>query len=169
MQNNKRIGNMDTNNPLLYKLGNDVIGRLNLGGGGAGATGRGTANELAQSQNNLNLPKADGISNTFRSTMGVDKSMDNFKSGFSSKFAGSGLNFGSLSSVSGQASAGGGAVSQPAVGGGLSLGLGALQGNSQLGKGGAQSTTGNPLDSLVRKSNLLSTPSSKGNQMDDEQ
>lgn len=101
MQNTKRIGNMETNNPLLYKLGNDVIGRLNLGGG-AGATGRGTANELTQSQSNLNLPKADGMGSTFRSNMGVDKSMDNFKSGFASKFAGSGLNFGSLSSVSNQ-------------------------------------------------------------------
>ena len=80
MQNTKRIGNMETNNPLLYKLGNDVIGRLNLGGG-AGATGRGTANELTQSQSNLNLPKADGMGSTFRSNMGVDKSMDNFKSG----------------------------------------------------------------------------------------
>lgn len=102
MQNNKRIGNMDTNNPLLYKLGNDVIGRLNLGGAGAGASGRTSTNELTQSQHNLNLPKADGISSTFRSNMGVDKSMDNFKSGFASKFAGSGLNFGSLSSVSNQ-------------------------------------------------------------------
>ena len=40
MQNNKRIGQMDTNNPLLYKLGNGVLDRLNLGGGGAGVTGR---------------------------------------------------------------------------------------------------------------------------------
>ena len=52
MQNNKRIGNMETNNPLLYKLGEGMAGRLNLGGaGGPAQTGRGTANELAQSQN----------------------------------------------------------------------------------------------------------------------
>lgn len=41
---------METNNPMLYKLGEGMAGRLNLGGaGGAGQTGRGTANELTQS------------------------------------------------------------------------------------------------------------------------
>ena len=51
MQNNKRIGNMETNNPVLFKMGEGMAGKFNLGLGGAGQTGRGTANELSQSQN----------------------------------------------------------------------------------------------------------------------
>lgn len=81
---------------MLYKLGEGMAGRLNLGGaGGVAQTGRGPANELTQSVNMVG-----GIGSTFRSNLGVDKSMDNFKSGFASKFGGSGLNFGSLSTVS---------------------------------------------------------------------
>jgi len=87
MQNNKRIGNMETNNPMMFKLGEGMASKFNLGG--AGQTGRGTA-DLTQSQGQLG-----GIGNTFRSTLGVDKSMDNFKGAFASKFAGGGLNFSS--------------------------------------------------------------------------
>lgn len=109
MRDTKRIGNMETNNAMMFKLGEGMAGKFNLGG--AGQTGRGTTdgNTLTQSQNQLG-----GISSTFRSNLGgVDKSMDNFKtefkSGFQSKFGG-GLGLGSLSSVSGNQPAAGGAV-----------------------------------------------------------
>ena len=36
MQNNKRIGNMETNNPVLFKMGEGMAGKFNLGLGGAG-------------------------------------------------------------------------------------------------------------------------------------
>lgn len=95
----------------------------------------------------MNLGKGEGtgaLGASFRENMGTDKSMDTgFKSGFQSKYAGgtglgSGLNFGSLSSISNQQPGAGvglggtGAVpSQGAIGSSnLKLGLGALQGNS---------------------------------------
>lgn len=37
---------MDTDNPMLYKLGQGITGRLGLGGANAGQTGRAT-NDLA--------------------------------------------------------------------------------------------------------------------------
>jgi hypothetical protein len=87
MTNKERVGGLQTNNPLMYKVGENVLGRLNLGGAGSGLGNRiGGAGELGQSQSNLNLPKA-GDMGTFRSGLGgVDKSIDNFKSGFSSRF-----------------------------------------------------------------------------------
>lgn len=40
MQNKERIGGVATNNPMLYKMGEGVLGRLNLGGAGAGLGNR---------------------------------------------------------------------------------------------------------------------------------
>jgi hypothetical protein len=80
MQNKERVGGIATNNPLMYKVGEGMLGRLNLGGAGGGLN-RQPGNEVSMSQNNLNLPK--GEMGTFRSNLGVDKSMDNFKVGFS--------------------------------------------------------------------------------------
>jgi hypothetical protein len=37
MQNNKRIGNMETNNAMQFKLGEAMAGKFNLGGGLGGA------------------------------------------------------------------------------------------------------------------------------------
>ena len=66
----------------MFKVGEGVLGRLNLGGAGAGLN-RQSAADLSQSQNNLNLGNKEGGIGTFRSNMGgVDKSMDNFKMGF---------------------------------------------------------------------------------------
>ncbi len=51
-------GNIVINNPPMYKAGNDVLGRLNLGGAGQGLNNRsGVGNELLQSTNNMNLNK----------------------------------------------------------------------------------------------------------------
>jgi len=37
MQNNKRIGGMETNNAMMFKLGENIAGKFNLGSlGGAG-------------------------------------------------------------------------------------------------------------------------------------
>lgn len=68
----------------MYKMGEGMLGRLNLGGAGAGLTNRGSTNEVSMSVNNLNIPKNDMAG--YRNTVGVDKSMDNFKLGFASKF-----------------------------------------------------------------------------------
>lgn len=168
MQQSRKVGNMETNNPMQFKLGEAMASKFNLGG--AGQTGRGTAGELTQSQGQLG-----GIGSTFRSNLGVDKSMDGFKGAFASKYAGSGLNFGSLSNVSSQqptgasasgvASGTGGAVQQPAIGT-LSLGLKGLQGGTA--SKGPQSVAGDG-QPQNRMSNLMSTPSSKGaNHVDDE-
>ena len=76
------MGGVATNNPYLHKVGTDVLNRLNLGGGARPA---GQNNELATSQNNLNLGSKDAgaIGGTFRSNLGgVDKSMENLKLGF---------------------------------------------------------------------------------------
>jgi hypothetical protein len=40
MQNKERIGGVATTNPMLYKMGEGVLGRLNLGGAGAGLGNR---------------------------------------------------------------------------------------------------------------------------------
>jgi hypothetical protein len=80
MSNKERVGGITTNNPLMYKVGEGMLGRLNLGGAGAGLN-RTPGNEVSSSTNNLNLPK--GEMGTYRSNLGVDKSMDNFKLGFS--------------------------------------------------------------------------------------
>mmetsp|Transcript_9207 Transcript_9207/g.13959 ORF Transcript_9207/g.13959 Transcript_9207/m.13959 type:complete len:234 (+) Transcript_9207:4295-4996(+) len=71
-------------NPLLHKMGEGVLNRLNLGGAGAGLNRQG--GDLSQSQNlNLGGNKEGGIG-TYRSNLGVDKSMDNFKMGFGQQF-----------------------------------------------------------------------------------
>merc|ERR1711862_923130 len=73
------MGKMETDNKMLYGVGSSVLNRLNLGGAGQG------------------LSKPDGgaggvtTSQTFghgtnRSSYGTDKSMDNLKFGFQSKF-----------------------------------------------------------------------------------
>jgi hypothetical protein len=81
-QNKERVGGVTTNNPLLYKVGEGMLGRLNLGGAGGGLNRQSGANDLNMSTNNLNLG-GKGDMSTFRSNLGVDKSMDNFKVGFS--------------------------------------------------------------------------------------
>ena len=74
------MGGITNNNPLLYKVGEGIFNRLNLGGAGTGLN-RQTGNDLSISQN---IPK--GEMGTYRSNMGVDKSMENFKLGFSQQF-----------------------------------------------------------------------------------
>ena len=159
MTNKERVGGLNTNNPMMYKVGENVLGRLNLGGAGQGLNRMGGANDLAQSQSNLNLPK--GEISTFRSALGgVDKSIDNFKSGFSSRF-GTNLGLekgglGSLSAIGGNSNQGAtfGAVQQAAIPSGNLLGSGSANTN---------------LDNSMRQSNILSTPSSKGGPRDDDE
>jgi len=142
------MGNMQTDNKMLYGVGSSVLNRLNLGGAGAGLSKPG-ANEMQTSQ-------TFGQGTNRSSYGGTDKSMENIKFGFQSKFGGQlGLpqnkgNFGNLSSVSGQGSTQNtaGAVAQPSP---------------------ALASNRNQLDNSLRQSNLLDTPSSKGgNTLDDE-
>lgn len=136
---------MISNNPALLKVGEGVLGRLNLGGAGAGLGNRPADGGVSSSQINFSLSKGEGGIGTYRSSLGVDKSMDNFKLGFGSKF---GSQLGGGLSTGGAVTAGG-AVAQPqstVFGSNMKLGLG--------NKG--------DFDSSVRQSNLLSTPSSKG-------
>jgi len=143
MQNKGQVGGMSTNNPALLKVGEGVLGRLNLGGAGAGLGGNRPADGgLSASQSNFSISKGEGGIGTYRSNLGVDKSVDNFKLGFGNKF-GSQLGQG----LGGQ---GGGAVGS--VGG-------AVGSNMKLGLGGNKPSEA---DTSIRKSNLLSTPSSKG-------
>lgn len=79
---------METNNPMLMKMGEGVLGRLNLGGAGAGLGNR-PGGDLSSSQNNFDLSKGAGGIGTYRSSIGVDKSMDgSFKTGFGQRFGG---------------------------------------------------------------------------------
>ena len=153
---------MQTNNPVLMKMGEGVLGRLNLGGAGAGLNRPAGGNDLSSSQNNFDLSKGTGGIGTYRSNLGVDKSMDNFKLGFANKFggqlgAGSGLGLGSQSQVGfgGAVQGGAAAAIQP---------QNASTNNLQLGLGGLNVPSGveTNLDNSMRKSNILSTPSSKG-------
>lgn len=48
MANKGKVGNMETNNPMLMKMGEGVLGRLNLGGAGAGLGNR-PAGDLSSS------------------------------------------------------------------------------------------------------------------------
>lgn len=84
MQNKERVGNMQTNNAMMYKVGEGMLSRLNLGGAGGGLN-RPAGGEVSMSTNNLNLGSKIGAGEmgTYRSNLGVDKSMDNFKIGFS--------------------------------------------------------------------------------------
>lgn len=143
----KVAGGGGAGNAMAYNIGKDVIGRLNMGGAGQGlSTGRGPANELAQSTNNLKLGGLglkDGGIGGHKAQVSVDKSMDNLKLGFGSRF-GEQLGLGSkpignLSSVSQRdhTQTQGGAVAKPIPGG-----LSQRDGGS------------------VRTSNLLSTPTS---------
>ena len=116
---------MSSNNPALLKVGEGVLGRLNLGGAGAGLNNRPADGGLSASQSNFSLSKGEGGIGTYRSNLGVDKSMDNFKLGFGNKF-GSTLGVGGLG-MQGGAVTGGGAVAQPqssVFGAGLGLKLG---------------------------------------------
>jgi chromosome segregation ATPase len=48
MQNKERVGGIATNNPLMYKVGEGMLGRLNLGGAGGGLN-RQPGNEVSMS------------------------------------------------------------------------------------------------------------------------
>ena len=97
-----------------------------------------------------NIPK--GELGTYRSNFGVDKSMDNFKMGFSQQF-GAQLNMQSSKlGLDNQRQNTFGAVIQPKVDS-----LSNAMDKDNL----------NPLDSSMRQSNILSTPSSKGGLNDD--
>ena len=74
-----QMGKMETDNKLLYGVGSSVLNRLNLGGAGQGLQ-KPEGGNVAQSQN--------FGSGTNRSNYGTDKSMDNIKFGFQSKFGG---------------------------------------------------------------------------------
>lgn len=140
-----------------------MLGRLNLGGAGGGLNRPSQGgNEVSMSTNNLNLG-GKGEMGTFRQNLGVDKSMENFKVGFSQ-------NFGSQLGL-GQSKLGGnqdgissrgvgqsfGAVIQPKIGG-----------DSQVQSLGQAMGNNNVLENSMRQSNVLSTPSSKGGPRDEE-
>ena len=72
-----RVGAPGNQNPMMYKVGEGMLGRLNLGGA-SGAQTRQFGNDVSASQN---LPK--GELGSYRSNLGVDKSLENFKLGFS--------------------------------------------------------------------------------------
>lgn len=75
----------------MSKFGEGMMGKFKLGGTSAIGGAKGPANELTASQQNLNFggAKAGGEMSTYRSNLGgVDKSMDNFKMGFTSQFGG---------------------------------------------------------------------------------
>jgi len=105
-----QVGGLTTNNAMLYNVGKETLGRLNLGGAGPGLNRQGDGgnaggNPLMQSTNNLNLGGAkEGGFGTFRSNLGgVDKSMDNLQLGFQSKLGGltaGSSKLGAMSSVS---------------------------------------------------------------------
>lgn len=147
-----QVGGVNTNNAMLYNVGKDVLGRLNLGGAGPGLNRAGEGgvggNPLMQSTNNLNLggAKENGLG-TFRSNLGggVDKSMDNLQLGFQSKLGGltTGSKLGAMSSISQR--------QEPAIAGGA---VGAVAPGGLSGRDG--------LNSSMRKSNIMNTPSSKG-------
>ena len=143
MQNKERIGGLNTNNRMMYQMGEGMLGKFNLGGAGAGLK---AGNDVSASQM-LNVPKNDMSS--YRSNLGVDKSVDNFKTAFGQKF-GAPLGQSQLAGLDNLSSrGGGGAVAQP--------------------KQDAQSVTGNPLETSARHSNILSTPSSKGGRGDEDE
>jgi len=146
MANKGNVGGMSSNNPALLKVGEGVLGRLNLGGAGAGLANRPADGGLSASQSNFSISKGDGGIGTYRSNLGVDKSMDNFKLGFGNKFG---------SALGGGLGGGGGGAVGGAVG----------TSNMKLGLGGAKP---GDADTSIRKSNLLSTPSSKGGKFDND-
>lgn len=145
---------------MLYNVGKDVLGRLNLGGAGPGLNRQGEGsvtggNPLMQSTNNLNLGGAkEGGLGTYRSNLGgVDKSMDNLNLGFQSKLGGltaGSSKLGTMSSISSQRQ-------EPAIGGAV---VGAVAPGGLSGRDG--------LNTSMRKSNIMNTPSSKGGFADDD-
>lgn len=70
------MGKMETDNKMLYGVGSSVLNRLNLGGAGQG---------LSKPDGNVTSSQTFGHG-TNRSSYGTDKSMDNLKLGFQSKF-----------------------------------------------------------------------------------
>lgn len=72
------MGKMETDNKMLYGVGSSVLNRLNLGGAGQGLSKPDGQGGVASSQNFGH--------GTNRSAFGTDKSMDNLKLGFQSKF-----------------------------------------------------------------------------------
>lgn len=143
------MGKMETDNKMLYGVGSSVLNRLNLGGAGQG---------LSKPDGGANVASSQTFGHgTQRSQYGTDKSMDNLKLGFQSKFGanlGMGQNKGGPmshlsvpTSTNSSIGAAAGAVAQPSP---------ALNSNR------------NQLDNSMRQSNLLDTPSSKGGNMDDE-
>lgn len=167
MANKERMGNINSNNPMLMKMGEGVLGRLNLGGAGAGLN-RPAGNDLSSSQSNFDLSKGTGGIGTYRSNLGVDKSVDNFKLGFSNKFGGQ---LGSTSGLGLGGSASSGAFGgAPATQGAASAVIQPQNSasNLKLGLGGVgPASVDTNLDNSMRKSNVLSTPSSKGKFDDD--
>mmetsp|Transcript_11151 Transcript_11151/g.18720 ORF Transcript_11151/g.18720 Transcript_11151/m.18720 type:complete len:244 (-) Transcript_11151:137-868(-) len=131
--NKERAGG---NNQMLYKMGEGVLGRLNLGAGGNLSRPGGGIAELSHSQGNFNLGagKEGGIG-TYRSNLGgVDKSMDNFKLGFGQQY---GAQLGTSKFGSGLTGGGqGGAVTlpQPSQSANFTLGMGNLS-QTKLGAG----------------------------------
>jgi hypothetical protein len=131
---------------VAHKVGEGLLTRFNLGGGGIRGPG-----ELSQSQSNPNFGKKDSIPSFRVGLGGVDKSTD-FKLGASQKFnsqfsSGLSANFG-LSQ--------GGAVSQVKAPG--------MRSSVALGGRGEQE-----LDDSMRKSNIMSSPSSKGGKNEEDE
>lgn len=101
---NRQVGGMNTDNPVTASVGQGLLNRFNLGGGGAGLGGGGASalgGGLGASQG-INMA-------SYRSNAGgpggVDKSMDNFKSAFGSKFGGGlGLGLGGAAGKDGASS-----------------------------------------------------------------
>ena len=120
---------------MMYKVGEGMLGRLNLGGASGKQFG-----DLSTSQN---IPK--GEFGAHRSTIGMDKSMENFKLGFSQQFGNqiSGASkLGGLDSLPGSHRLGGtfGAVAQPKMN---------------------KDENSNPLETSMQ--NILNTPTSSKN------
>ena len=144
MNNKDRVGGLATNNAMMYKVGEGMLGRLNLGGAGGGLNRQ---PDVSASQI---LPKGEM---GYRSTLGVDKSMENFKVGFSQQFAAGGITQAKLETLNSSrpgATFGAGAVTQPKI--------------DTISQQSHSTNTKekNPLDSSqMRQSNILSTPSSQ--------
>jgi len=67
---------------MMYKVGEGMLGRLNLGGAGQGLNRQGANPDLSTSTSNIG-----GEMPSYRGGMGgIDKSMDNFKMGFGKAF-----------------------------------------------------------------------------------
>lgn len=143
------MGKMETDNKMLYGVGSSVLNRLNLGGAGQGLQKPEGAGNVAQSQNFGR--------GTDRSNYGTDKSMDNIKFGFQSKF-------GAQLGLGGQTKGG---MSQLSVPNSTTSSAGAAA--SAVAQPSPALSNRQNLDNSMRQSNLLDTPSSKGGNIDDEE